>query len=188
VRDDDDQGPLVLHGTNDKTNREGEALEQRSKYASPAGPLRKQAGTLEDTTRDSLDFIEKGVAQSWAPAAPVVGRFVLEFGDGLVEQVDAEQADDHLPPGPKPVENGSQVLPLCAPGLGSYQTPLDLGSPRLGPLLGGQIVGGRFFHLAGKDPRELGRQSPSSCFNLVREDTKGPRLNLRCSACRASHF
>jgi hypothetical protein len=109
---------------------------------------------------------------------------MLELGNRVVEQVDAEQAGAHLPPGSKAVENRPKVLALRGSSFGARQAPIDLGAPSFRPLLRRQSLG---LHLARKDPGELGRQTPPSRFNLIRENTKDSCLNLRCGTCGAGH-
>jgi len=184
MRDCDNQRRLVTRGANNEANREGVALEQPSTHARLAWPLREQPGAADDPTRDAGNLIEKRVLQRWASAPPVVARLMLELGDRVVEQVDAEKAGAHLPPGSKPVENRPEVAALRGSCFGVRQALIDLGAPSLRPLLRRQSLG---LDLARKDPGQLGRQTPPPRFNLIREDTKDPCLNLRCGTRGAGH-
>src|SRR5579863_57690 len=53
-------------------------------------PMERSYGN-RDATRDLLNLVEKGVSKSRAPVPPIVNRFVLEFGDSCVQQLNAEK-------------------------------------------------------------------------------------------------
>jgi hypothetical protein len=57
----------------------------RGTFNGVSGTLRSATQTLDDATSDAGKLIEKRVAKGRATAPPVIGRFVLEFGYGLVE-------------------------------------------------------------------------------------------------------